>query len=155
MAFPFDPAAPDFSLTNALGCGLAAQLAYADAGAVDSTAKNDWGFDRITHFASPPGAKYDTQAFLAVKSDLVLVAFRGTEPKNIKDWLTDADIILMDTEIGRVHKGFWNALNSIWPALLGEIRPKQNNQNRSLWVTGHSLGACLSTLAVTRCHDVI
>lgn len=149
MPFPFDPTTRSFSLTNALGSALAAQLAYADPDDADRALRNDWGFDDVKHYASPPGTRYDTQAFLALRSDLLLVAFRGTELHNIKDWLTDADLVLTSTDLGNVHTGFWQALGSVWPAMLENI---QAGGARSLWFTGHSLGAALSTLAVASCR---
>ncbi len=81
-----------------------------------------WGFDDVRHYAAPPGTLYDTQAFLALRSDLLLVAFRSTEPQNIKDWLTDADLVLMSTDLGHVHTGFLRAPGSVWPAMLENIR---------------------------------
>jgi triacylglycerol lipase len=152
MIFPFDPSTKSFSLTNAMGCGLAAQLAYADASTVDSTFRG-WGFDAVKSFASPRGPIYDTQAFVGIRHDMVLVAFRGTEPRNIKDWLTDGEIALLPTPLGHVHAGFWRAFGSVWPAMLGDIKGIPRLDSRSLWITGHSLGAALSTLAAASCHD--
>jgi triacylglycerol lipase len=147
MAFRFDPTAADFSLTNALGSALASHLAYAGTGEWVATLRDLWGFEDVKIYASPPGV-YDTNAFLAVRSDMVLVAFRGTEPRQIKDWLTDADVILVPTDLGHIHKGFWNAFQSVWPAMEADIRSIPRLPARSLWFTGHSLGAALSTLGV-------
>ena len=83
MTLPFDPETRNFSLTNALGCASAAQLAYAKPETADRTLIGEWGFESVKHYASPSGTVYDTQAFLATGKALVLVSFRGTEPKNI------------------------------------------------------------------------
>jgi triacylglycerol lipase len=153
MAFPFDPGARGFSLTNALGSALAAELAYADPGTADTTLKTEWGFKTTFHYAAPPGDLFPAHGFLAVSDELALVAFRGTDPAQIKDWLTDASAILVPSDVGRVHAGFVEAFRSIWPALLADLRATQWRGARPLWFTGHSLGAALATLAVASCHD--
>lgn len=151
MAWSFEPANRAFSLTNAMGSALAAQLAYRDSATADRTLGADWGFGPAKHYTSMAGTAYDTQAFVAPRSDLVLVAFRGTEPKKIKDWLTDADVVQRPSEVGHVHTGFWRAFETVWPAMLTDIRAMSDGGRRPIWFTGHSLGAALSTLAVASC----
>jgi len=82
-------------------------------------------------------------------ADAVLVAFRGTQPGDLKDWITDADAIQAHTEVGPAHLGFWSALQSVWSPLEQAIADHQD-RGQSLWFTGHSLGAALATLAVAR-----
>jgi len=147
MAFPFESTATSFSLINALGSALASRLAYLGSGGWAATLKDLWGFQDVKSYTSPPGV-YDTNAFLALRSDMILVAFRGTEPSQFKDWLTDADVILVPTDFGHIHKGFWNAFRSVWSAMEADIRAIPPLPGRTLWFTGHSLGAALSTLGV-------
>jgi triacylglycerol lipase len=151
MAWLFEPTNRAFSLTNAKGSALAAQLAYQSPATVDRTTGTDWGFGPATHYTSTAGTAYDTQAFVAPRSDLVLVAFRGTEPKVIKDWLTDADCVQRASDVGHVHTGFLRAFETVWPAMLTDIRTMSDGGRRPIWFTGHSLGAALSTLAVASC----
>lgn len=153
MAFPFDPGARGFSLTNALGSALAAQLAYADPSTADAMLTGEWGFKTVSHYQAPPEGIFPAHGFLAVRDELALVAFRGTDPRHIRDWLTDASVVLVPSALGRVHAGFWQALRSIWPALLADLRAIEWRGARPLLFTGHSLGAALSTLAVASCHD--
>lgn len=100
-----------------------------------------------------------TQALLAVRADLAVLAFRGTEALNpnpgsfrltelnLTDGLTDANIRLIDWPAtgGKVHQGFANALQSGWPAIAASLAPL----TQRLLITGHSLGAALATLAIT------
>ncbi|HAM72840.1 MAG TPA: lipase [Verrucomicrobiales bacterium] len=146
--FDFNPNTTRWEAKNAVALALASKLAYRGPAAVDSMVRQ-WGFERSTFLASPKGARWDTQAFVASRADMVLVAFRGTEPDDLKDWITDADCVQATTEVGGVHYGFWSALESIWEPLLAAIESHQDRA-QSLWFTGHSLGAALATLAVAR-----
>src|SRR5262245_23350812 len=96
--------------------------------------------------------KGDTQAFVAADPTVVIVAFRGT--KDPLDFVTDARFVqtafLPEGAVrGRVHGGFIDALDAAWPAVRGAIR-EFRDASQPIWVTGHSLGAGLATLAVAR-----
>ena len=59
----------------------------------------------------------------------------------------------MDGPLGRVHTGFYHALQDIWPQMqtrIGQLRSDDRDNarpQRPLWITGHSLGAAMATLA--------
>ena len=107
-----------------------------------------WGFAQVT-----PLAAKETQCFVASNADILVVAFRGTEPSNLKDWLTDARIKYSAGPFNsKVHNGFKKALKDIWPALISEIA-RQQTHGQSLWITGHSLGGALATLCTAYLRD--
>jgi hypothetical protein len=151
MPFPFEPNNQKFSITNALGSALAAQLAYAKPSDIEAKVKGDWGFQDVKHYTTPPPSLEDTQAFVAIRDDMVLVAFRGTEPDNIKDWVTDGNVALVPSQLGHLHAGFSRAFNTVGPRMLNDLKNSPNVAGKPLWLAGHSLGAALSTIMAASC----
>ncbi len=91
-----------------------------------------------------------------------IVAFRGTLPPSVNpgsdffrilsDWLNDGEVDLVKGQDlpGRVHKGFLESLDALWPGIeqlkLGEVA----GTGKSVLVTGHSKGGALVYLAAYR-----
>src|ERR687894_2201104 len=89
--------ATKYSLEHAYWLGKTAKLAYADKAEIQAETKS-WGFDQFAHFCGThqmPFPLEDTQAYLAASDHMILVAFRGTEPAQIRDWLSDANTPVM------------------------------------------------------------
>ncbi len=52
---------------------------------------------------------------------------------------------------GKVHQGFWNALDALWPALLAETQKQlATAPGKPLYITGHSKGGAMASLADVR-----
>jgi hypothetical protein len=159
-AYPFRPRADAFDMVNAWWLIEASTLAYAE----EDFAREKFqcaGFKEIKFFSGN-----STQCYVANNDDFLILVFRGTEIRRrpdrsdyhniIADLEADADIPLVDSgQGGKVHQGFKDALDEVWEkeGLLDYLRNHENGQ-RTLWFTGHSLGAALATLAARRYGNV-
>jgi triacylglycerol lipase len=165
---PFRHASDEFEMINAWWLAEAAFLAYAEPQFAEPRFR-DAGLPEVTFFSGE-----STQCYIAHNDDFVIVAFRGSESRKregapgrgihyiVADWLVDLNIDLVDSgQGGSVHQGFKEALDEVWntqdqtgehqglESYLNEIS-NEGGRRRSVWFTGHSLGAALATLAAAR-----
>lgn len=155
---PFQAHAAAFDLANAWWLAEASTLAYADEMfAVKWFRKAGLGEVRFFDRRS-------TQCFVANNRDVAVVAFRGSEVWKRRsgfdaqpiaaDFMTNADFRLADwANGGKVHRGFKKALDEVWEDLFPHLAALQR-RGCKIWMTGHSLGAALATLAADRFGEV-
>lgn len=86
-----------------------------------------------------------TQAFLAKNDEFAVLSFRGTQPDKWEDIQTDINAIKEKTVDGKVHVGFKTAFDDVKDVIIEELRI--NIGKMPLYITGHSLGAALATVA--------
>ncbi|KAH7520182.1 hypothetical protein FEM48_Zijuj08G0117200 [Ziziphus jujuba var. spinosa] len=163
-------------------CAMAAKVAYENKAFISTTVTKDWEMDfiRFYKFFNFSQMKPTTEAYMFMDNknkdtEVVVVAFRGTEPFDGYAWSTDLDISWYEYPgMGKVHGGFMKALglleNGSWPKEIHrnkergsayyKIRRKLrklllNNRKRKFIVTGHSLGGALAILfiAILAFHD--
>lgn len=94
--------------------------------------------------------KTDTQCFIFGDDEKIIITFRGSESQ--QDWITNFQSTLKNWrgEIrGEVHEGYSVALHSVWAEVEDTVK-KLHTGNQSIWVTGHSLGGALATLAAAK-----
>jgi len=90
----------------------------------------------------------DGQAFVVSSPGFTLIAFRGTESKI--DFITDLNCFRVKTSLGKIHRGFFQAFQRLWPILKVKI-----DLNKPLIITGHSLGGALAQLCgVWSCDEL-
>jgi subtilisin family serine protease len=131
-----------FSWQAAQSLAFASKLSYEPRHIVETTAGSMWGFDEVQFIDFG-----ETQAFCARSSDLTLLAFRGTE--SLGDWLGNIDIGRADSPFGDgdLHQGFLTAYLAARAGVLAALGDDPGAGHR-LWITGHSLGGALATIAV-------
>jgi triacylglycerol lipase len=152
----FEPNATQYSLNNARLLGQAATMAYRDESVIQSWAiANGFEAKSVQCFSQRTQSLAelcDTQGFIAENDLIVILAFRGTEPKQIIDWLSDAQVCqaAWGTSGAKVHDGFAKALGAVWGTTGVLPERLQNRGNKSVWITGHSLGGALAELCAAR-----
>ena len=156
---PFKPDATTFELVNAGWMADFALLAYDKKKTIQKTL-DDSGLT-ADGFVMEFFSRGITQCFVAHNNNFVVVSVRGTEIDNvwgaIVDWARNFQMKPKpDDSGGLVHEGFMKDVAEVWndtrskQGLKSYLRPLLASGKRTLWITGHSLGAAVATLVTER-----
>ncbi|XP_058186666.1 triacylglycerol lipase OBL1-like isoform X2 [Rhododendron vialii] len=152
---------------------MASKASYENKAYIETTVNDHWKMEFLDSydFWNEYQKKATTQAFILreknVNSEMIIVAFRGTESFDADAWCTDFDISWYKLrDIGKVHSGFTKALGmqnkADWPEDISWADDKpapayyairklligllQGNDRARFILTGHSLGGALAIL---------
>ncbi|GAA5816302.1 hypothetical protein MFLAVUS_009828 [Mucor flavus] len=105
---------PQYSLSVAHTLSVASKLAYEDVAVVKYELEQA-GYD-VENTFRPIGYK-NVCAYVVEKDNDVILVFRGTNPLNIQNYVTNIDAGLTEISsangyMGKVHKGFWDAMGA-------------------------------------------
>jgi triacylglycerol lipase len=158
--YPFRHHATTFDMVNAWWLIEASTLSYSEEDFVTPRFQNA-GLPEVKFFTGE-----STQCYVANNDKFVIVVFRGTEIRRrpgrsdyrniIADLKTDLDFVLADSgQGGKAHRGVQKALDEVWkddglPDYIGS----KATSGRTIWFTGHSLGATLAIVAADRYRNV-
>lgn len=128
----------------------ASKLAYLrfekneDDRALLTTRLADGGFQLLRTFAAD-----GTEAFLAANDKMAILAFRGTECDDARDILADLRVRFYRPDVsskkkGKIHTGFNGAYAKIEVELEAAVDALDG---LPLYITGHSLGGAVATVA--------
>lgn len=135
----------NFTWQAALALALNSKLVYQRSDAVKSIAVTQWGYDECIFIS-----KSDTQLFVAIKDNKVVISFRGSHGRS--DWLNNFRIIgTNDLEAGRIHSGFHSAFQAIKTPLVELLNDL--GSDKKIWLTGHSLGGALAAICLAELQE--
>jgi predicted lipase len=128
-------------LKNGLALAQLAKLAYTKVpGTLSDKLKST--FPKVTHLYNNPA-----QGFVCANDTDIVVVFRGTDQPT--DWISNVRYKQIAGYGGYVHEGFAEQLRGLESRMLSAVK-KYHDNKQTIWVSGHSLGGALATLAAKK-----
>jgi len=90
--------------------------------------------------------KEETEVLMFTTENENIIAFTGTEIRDIRDFKTDLDFDFDKGRYGRVHGGFLESLDNVWDDIISFV----SKNNFPIIFTGHSSGGALANIAALR-----
>ena len=141
--FPLSASPDGFDINTAFACALASQVAYQAAELIPQVVIDEWGFPDYRRISGS-----NIQGFIAANNQCTIVAFRGSEA-HAENWQDNLDSGFVPGPFNggdRLHRGFAEGFLQLLPEIESRLKSFER-PGSALFVTGHSLGAALATLA--------
>ena len=142
----------EFDIGNARAMAWISQLAYeTDEPRKIANILKLWGLDLVEEGVVVEESKTvlpqaSTHCFVATGPKATIVAFAGTDPVALANWITDFDARL---QAAGTAEGYTVAADVVWPRLK-LLLGKSVLPGGKVFVTGHSLGGALAALIAER-----
>lgn len=138
---------PGFSYENASHFATLSQLAYEKSESVFKDKVQPFGYKDVKYFD-----KSGAQCYGLEHNDYIVLSFRGTEPETENDVKADLNVFHVKDKNGRVHRGFRDEVDTLWPDITTWLKEKDDKQ---IYTCGHSLGGAMSGIAASRLEGAI
>lgn len=135
----FNNKATEFSPNNSYWLAWCSRLAYQTEETIKEKLKSQDMY--LVDFFN----EQNTQAFICADDDKLIISVRGTD--GLADAMTNINVDLVDGVGGRVHDGFNTSASRLWKSVMEVIA---HRGQRSLFITGHSLGAGIAAILTAR-----
>jgi hypothetical protein len=140
----FNETSTGFDLDIARAMMWASQLAY-ETHVPDTIAKVSpfWGLSGVKVLSQPAQSTLpltDTRGIIANKGNATIVAFAGTDPLHLLNWVSD---FTLGRPKAPVHQGFVDAAAAVWGDVKDALTAALASQS-PVFITGHSLGAAIA-----------
>jgi triacylglycerol lipase len=140
-------ASSGYDAKNAYELMRLCDLSYQDESAVAGELAQRRIDPVVGHYRAFSNSSTHTFAYYVEAKGAAFVVFRGTDPKSWQNIAEDGDAAAAPEVVGYAHAGFALALDGVWSDLAAYVRSRDP---LPLYVTGHSLGAALATIATAR-----
>ncbi|WP_027556677.1 lipase family protein [Bradyrhizobium sp. Cp5.3] len=149
----FDADSDNFNLGTARAMMWMSQLAY-ETHVPDTITEvaRIWQLSDVKRLIQPVKLTpelTDTRGITARRGRATIVAFAGTDPLHLLNWLNDFSLGL---PVSPVHEGFRAAAAAVWDDVKVAITAALAD-NSPIFITGHSLGAAIAVITADFARD--
>jgi triacylglycerol lipase len=144
----------NYNLENARAMMWMSQLAYETANeAKIGDILGAWGFRKRVCIDNPTELHLPLNTACVIVAGgrgATIVAFAGTDPAKINDWITDFSALPV---ANGAHMGFQEAVTATWEPIRSAIDSRPQTE-QAVFFTGHSLGGALAIVAAKQALSI-